>query len=114
MEEKSTYQAHAIYNELFVDQGRRRKGTERNREFWFAMKNLHHQYPECSILVERYVIKHFSTGIGEDVRITCSLPEVQKLAEQIYNTHYYVVPLDLSPLGDGKRDDAINHLIGNN
>lgn len=111
---KNIYQRHAIYNELFIDQEYRRKGDGRNREFWFAMDDLHNQYPECSILVERYVIKHFSTGLGEDIRITCGLPEVQKLAERIYNTHYYVVPLNLAPLEDGTRDDAIAYLVGNN
>ncbi len=78
------------------------------------MDKLHYKFPECNITIERYVIQHFSTGIAEDVRIKCDSSEVQRIADFIYQTHYYVVPLNLSQLGDGKRDDAINHLLNNN
>lgn len=110
---ESTYKRVTVYNILFIDQGSRRKGNERNREFWNAMKELHFKYPECNILVECYAKEHFSTGIGEDVRIICSSPEVQKMANQIYDSHYYVVPISLSPLGDGKKEDAIAHVMRN-
>ena len=110
---KTTYKRIGVYNELFIDQGSRRKGDERNREFWDAMNGLHFQYPECNILVERYAKEHFSTGIGEDVRITCSSPDVQKVADWIYDTHYYVVPISLSPLGDGEKEDVIAHVMRN-
>ena len=111
MDPKKTYQCISVYNELFIDFAHKRKVEQNNREFWYAMDNLHQMFPECNILVEKYVIRHFSTGIAEDVRIKCDSPKVQEIANQIYDTHYYVVPLNLSSLGDGKRDDAIDYLL---
>lgn len=110
---ESTYKITIVYNDLFIDQGSRRKGDERNREFWQAMDGLHSRYPGCNILVERYAKEHFSTGIGEDVRIICSSPDVQKMADHIYDIHYYVVPISLSVLGDGEKEDAIAHVLRN-
>jgi len=113
MKKKATYQCKAVYNELFIDFAHKRKGEQNNREFWQEMDKLHYKFPECNIIIERYVIQHFSTGIAEDVRIKCDSSEVQRIADFIYQTHYYVVPLNLSQLGDGERDDAINHLLNN-
>lgn len=102
-----------VYNQAFIDQTSRRKGDERNREFWQKMGNLHSSYPDCDILIEAYAKEHFSTGIAEDLKITCSSSDVQDLANRIYNTDYYVVPLKLSELGCAEKDEVIAHILQN-
>ena len=44
-----TFIKKIVYNQAFIDQTSRRKGDERNREFWQKMRNLHSSYPDCDI-----------------------------------------------------------------
>jgi len=95
-----------LYNELFIDHGKRRKHDMKNAEFWDCMNNLAMQYPEIDILVERFVKEHPFADLCEDVHFVCASQSVLHLAEQIYKAHYYVVPLYIE-ISEGEDKDAI-------
>ena len=103
-----------LYNRLFIDHSHKRKGEERNREFWQSVDCIATNNPDSSITIEHITIEHFSTGIAEDIRIVCNNKNITTEFNRLYDSLYSVVPMSLQLSENEDRDAVIRHLIRNN
>jgi len=72
------------------------KADQENRNFWIALQELQNKHPEHTIEVNMSVERFFN-GYCQVLEFVCGQPNIEKAAQQLYETYFYRVPLKLYP-----------------
>ncbi len=101
------------YNELFFTENKRIKGDNRNSDFWQKIDDLTRAYPNTELIITRTLNKNKHVSYYyEDLLFESDSPKVLKLAIEIYQRHYYIVPLVLyenTPETNAELDRYLRH-----